>query len=77
MTILDDLEKIWSLEMEENYLDPIEISKELTVAVCKHCGSFIQIGLTMQHLKSLHPDPYVIVEKKWDELQKAKSEFTS
>lgn len=64
-------EAIWVQEMAKNFEEPEEI-ESLTYCVCKHCGSIIKYALSMQHLKLMHPEPYISASQAWDDIQLAK-----
>ncbi len=71
-----ELEKDWAKEMEKNFIDKVQVD-EVALVCCKHCGCIIYLPLSMQHLKLMHPEPYVAVCQKWEDLQRAKGNANS
>lgn len=64
-------EELWVQEMAKNFEEPEEVGN-LTYCVCKNCGSVVKYSLSMQHLKLMHPEPYISVSRAWDDFQLAK-----
>jgi len=64
----DDLEAEWQEEIRRNMIDDVD-PKELSICICKHCGGVVVLSMAMQHLKLMHPEPYVAVASSWERWQ--------
>lgn len=66
----EELEKEWADEMGKNFIDKVQVD-EAALVCCKHCGCIVYLPLSMQHMKLMHPEPYVVLCQKWEDLQRA------